>query len=483
MSSDIAIRAASLTKGFESYEQPSDRLKRSVLGLLGTLAPLPPLRRALFKRAQDCVRTFWALKGVDFEIARGETVGIIGRNGSGKSTLLQIVCGTLAPTGGEVETRGRIAALLELGSGFDVEYTGRENIYMNGQLHGLSRDQIDARLEQIIEFADIGHFIDQPVKTYSSGMFVRLAFAVIAHVDADILVIDEALAVGDAFFTQKCMRFLRRFQQTGTVLFVSHDSSAVRSLCSRVIWLDRGVIRETGEARHVCTSYFEAFYRQQQGEATSWASAEDLGESGSDIKAPAGLTRQPAQAQTADQRQRFIENAATPGVTLTALDVDPHSLPTQRDTPLIESVELISEQGSPVSWVVGGERVLLRIRAKRPESGSLPVFAFFVKDRLGQPLFGDDTSLTSTGDNAALREAPALEAEFVFDMPILPPGDYAFTALVLTEAAHVAGTIAVQDCVHDALIVKSESTSVTTGLVGAPMSNIALFVRDEVEQA
>ncbi|MDR6423181.1 lipopolysaccharide transport system ATP-binding protein [Paraburkholderia phenoliruptrix] len=478
MSSDIAIRAVSLTKGFESYEQPSHRLKRSILGLLGSLAPLPSLRRALFKRAEDCVRTFWALRGVDFEIARGETVGIIGRNGSGKSTLLQIICGTLAPTGGEVETRGRIAALLELGSGFDVEYTGRENIYMNGQLHGLSRDQIDARLERIVEFADIGHFIDQPVKTYSSGMFVRLAFAVIAHVDADILVIDEALAVGDAFFTQKCMRFLRRFQQTGTVLFVSHDSSAVRSLCSRVIWLDRGAIRETGEARHVCTSYFEAFYRQQQGEAVSWASSEDLGENNSEVETPLRVV-EPVQAQTADQRQEFIDTGK-PAASLRALEVDPHNLPAQRDEPLIESVQLLNEQGSPVSWVVGGERVVLRIHAKRPQSDASPVFAFFVKDRLGQPLFGDDTSLTSVNDDVALPSARTFDAEFVFNMPILPPGDYAFTALVVEQGDAAA---AVRDCWHDALIVKSESTSVSTGLVGVPMSNVALFVRDAVEQA
>lgn len=479
MSSDIAIRAASVTKGFESYEKPSDRLTRSLFGLLGAIAPVPSLRRALSKRAQQCVRTFWALKGVDFEIARGETVGIIGRNGSGKSTLLQIICGTLAPTGGEVKTVGRIAALLELGSGFDVEYTGRENIYMNGQLHGLNREQIEARLEQIINFADIGQFIDQPVKTYSSGMFVRLAFAVIAHVDADVLVIDEALSVGDAFFTQKCMRFLRRFQQTGTVLFVSHDSSAVRSLCKRVIWLERGEIREAGEAKNVCTSYFEAFYRQQQGEGMSWASSEDLGETATEIKLPTGAALRRSE-RTADQRQRFIERADAVTSALPAFYLDPHSLVTQREHLLIELVQMTNEQGSSVSWVVGGERVLLRIRARRLECGSTPVFAFFVKDRLGQPLFGDDTSLTRSHEEDTLAATNTVEAEFLFDMPILPPGDYALTALVATGAGD---TPTVLDWLHDALIVKSESSSVTTGLVGLPMSNVALFVRDAVEEA
>lgn len=481
MSSDVVIRAASLTKGFESYAKPADRLKRSVFGLLGAFAPIPSLRRTLFRRAQNCVRTFWALKGVDFEITRGETVGIIGRNGSGKSTLLQIICGTLAQTGGEVVTHGRVAALLELGSGFDVEYTGRENIYMNGQLHGLSRETIDSRLEQIIAFADIGQFIDQPVKTYSSGMFVRLAFAVIAHVDADVLVIDEALSVGDAFFTQKCMRFLRRFQQTGTVLFVSHDSSAVRGLCKRVIWLDRGEIRESGDAKNVCTSYFEAFYRQQQGEGISSASQPETDEP-DHVSRSAVQSLPSPQAQTADQRQRYMEQEGNRATTIPMLSVDPHNLATYRSNPLIERVQLVNEQGSPVTWIVGGERVLLRIRARRPEPGSKPVFAFFVKDRLGQPLFGDNSLLAKSHADPAILPSAAttdfVEAEFLFDMPILPPGDYAFTALIATGSGD---TSVVLDSLHDSLIIKSEAANMATGLVGLPMTKVALFVRETVE--
>lgn len=475
MSSDIAIRATSLSKGFESYEKPSHRLARTLFGLLSNAAPLSSARLMFARRAEACVRTFWALKGVDFQIARGETVGIIGRNGSGKSTLLQIICGTLAPTGGEVHTNGRIAALLELGSGFDVEYTGRENIYMNGQLHGLSREQIDARLDAIIAFADIGQFIDQPVKTYSSGMFVRLAFAVIAHVDADILVIDEALSVGDAFFTQKCMRFLRRFQQTGTVLFVSHDSSAVRGLCKRVIWLDRGVIRDSGDAKDVCTSYFEAFYRQQQGDGASLSDSDE----GSDSVAKAALhATMRTNSQTSDQRQRFPKEYCS---TAHAAEfyVDPHDLATQRDHRLIETVQLTDERGSPMNWVVGGERTLLRVSVKRPPTVQSPVIAFFVKDRLGQPLFGDDTSLTRIRYTEPADTNAMLVADFLFEMPYLPPGDYAITALIATGTS---GTPVVLDCFHDALILKSESASVATGLVGQPMTNIVLYVKDAIEE-
>ena len=211
----------------------------------------------------------------------------------------------------------------------------------------------------------------------------------------------------------------------------------------------------------------------------SWASPGDLGETEPVVKtltraAPGQLT------PTADQRQRFIEHAHEVASPLPAFYVDPHSLATQRDQQLIELVQLTNEQGLPVSWVVGSERVLLRIRAKRPKSNSTLIFAFFVKDRLGQPLFGDDTSLTKSRDDDVLATTDTVEAEFLFDMPILPPGDYAFTALV---AAGVAATPAALDWLHDALIIKSESASVTTGLVGLPMNNIALFVRDAVEEA
>jgi lipopolysaccharide transport system ATP-binding protein len=168
---------------------------------------------------------------VSLEVRRGETLGIIGRNGSGKSTLLQMICGTLTPTEGSVQTHGTVAALLELGSGFNPEFTGIENVYLNALLHGLSREQTEERLEDIQAFADIGEFIHQPVRTYSSGMLVRLAFAVIAHVDASVLIVDEALSVGDAVFGQRCMRFIRRFKEAGTLLFVSHDMNAVSSLC------------------------------------------------------------------------------------------------------------------------------------------------------------------------------------------------------------------------------------------------------------
>ncbi|HJY34773.1 MAG TPA: ABC transporter ATP-binding protein, partial [Vicinamibacterales bacterium] len=190
-----------LSKVYQIYELPQHRLWQS-----------------LWRGRRRFYREFHALTHVSFDVRRGEVVGIIGRNGSGKSTLLQLICGTLTPSAGQVVARGRIAALLELGAGFNQEFTGRENVYLNGAIMGLTTAEIDARYARIVEFADIGDFLDQPLKTYSTGMVVRLAFAVIAHVDADVLVIDEALAVGDAFFVQKCMRFLRDFMKRGTIL-------------------------------------------------------------------------------------------------------------------------------------------------------------------------------------------------------------------------------------------------------------------------
>ena len=208
-SSEIAIKVENLSKQYEIYETPGDRLKQFTL---------PKLHKFFGLGQKQYFQSFWALQNISFQVKKGETVGIIGRNGSGKSTLLQIICGTLSPTSGEVSNNGRIAALLELGSGFNSEFTGRENVFLNASVLGLTSEEIKARYSNIVRFADIGNFIDQPVKTYSSGMLVRLAFAVIAHVDADILIIDEALAVGDAFFTQKCMRFLRKFMTDDSLI-------------------------------------------------------------------------------------------------------------------------------------------------------------------------------------------------------------------------------------------------------------------------
>ncbi len=239
MSNDIAIKVENLTKIYKLYNSPQDRLKES----------LHPLRK---KYHHD----FYALNDVSFEVKKGETVGIIGRNGSGKSTLLKIITGVLTPSSGSVTVNGRISALLELGAGFNPELTGIENVYFNGTLMGYSREEMDTKLDNILSFASIGDFVYQPVKTYSSGMFVRLAFAVAINVEPDLLIVDEALSVGDMRYQAKCFKQIEALKERGvTILFVSHDLVSIRSYCSAAVLMDEGSIRKIGDADDVCTTY------------------------------------------------------------------------------------------------------------------------------------------------------------------------------------------------------------------------------------
>ena len=239
MSSEPTIRILGLSKAFPIYRKPHHRLLQMVS-----------------RDKQRWYREFQALKNVDLTIARGETVGIVGRNGSGKSTLLQLICGTLMPSAGSLTVNGRIAALLELGAGFNPEFTGRENVFLNGSILGVGHAEMEAKFDGIVAFADIGEFIDQPVKTYSSGMYVRLAFAVAIHVDPEILVIDEALSVGDEAFQRKCFARIDAIRNAGaTVLFVSHAAGTVVDLCDRAILLDQGELIAEGTPKHVVGQY------------------------------------------------------------------------------------------------------------------------------------------------------------------------------------------------------------------------------------
>ncbi len=253
MSSDeMAISVSNLSKCYHIYDRSQDRLKQYIF---------PRLHRLVGRQPQNLFREFWALKDVSFEVKKGETVGIIGRNGSGKSTLLQIVCGTLTPTGGTVEANGRVAALLELGSGFNPEFTGRENAYMNGAVLGLKKEEIDARFDDIAAFADIGEFIDQPVKMYSSGMVVRLAFSVAINVDPEILIVDEALSVGDELFQRKCFSRIEAIRNNGaTILFVSHSGSTIVELCNWAMLLDAGKKLAIGSPKQIVGRYQKLLY-------------------------------------------------------------------------------------------------------------------------------------------------------------------------------------------------------------------------------
>ncbi len=439
-SNDIAIKVEQLSKAYLMYDRPTDRLKQFIFPRLQRLIDTPP--KAYFHE-------FWALRDVSFEVKKGETIGIIGRNGSGKSTLLQLICGTLTPTGGSVQINGRVAALLELGSGFNPEFTGRENVYLNGTVLGLSTEEINARFNDIAAFADIGDFIEQPIKTYSSGMLVRLAFAVIAHVDADILVIDEALAVGDAIFTQKCMRFLRRFMKTGTILFVSHDISSVTNLCRTALWLDHGSTRMFSDTIEVTKAYTQYCNQQIYGDSVKLNSLEE-GLKPLSIR-PAELSVDP------DTRVNFFEDIANSdgwktggaeilGVTITEID------------------------GKAVTTLFGGEKVVLKVQAIVHQPLVSPIIGFLVKDRLGQSLFGEHT-YTYTQHPCAVNSGDQLEAEFIFSLPLLPNGEYSMSVSIADGDPY---NNIQHHWLHNAMILTVQSPKLRYGLVGISFDSVSM---------
>ena len=442
MSSESIIEVRGMGKVYPMYDKPHHRLMQMLVG-----------------GNRRWYREFEALRDINFNVHRGETVGIVGRNGSGKSTLLQIICGTLAPSTGEVYVRGRVAALLELGAGFNPEFTGRENVYLNGSVLGLTRSEIDERFNAIAAFADIGEFIEQPVKSYSSGMAMRLAFSVMAHVDADILVIDEALAVGDAFFVQKCMRYLRAFKERGTLLFVSHDGGAVTGLCDRAIWIDQGKLQMEGAAKEVMQAYLELQIAERQGGGITRVSNGPL----SAITPPA---RQP------DPRRDLLDRST--------LRNDIRVLPFLPDLGRfgarkvhVIDVALLDESGRAISVIVGGERITLEITSIAEQDVENVIVGFYLKDRLGQLLFGDNTFLSYSHQSGyPLKAKESFRAHFTFDMPRLQMGNYFITAGIAegTQENHM-----IQHWLHEALVLESHAhPSSPAGLIGLPMLDIKL---------
>ncbi len=354
MSSNLSIRMNELGKCYEVYSRPSDRLRQMVL---------PRLNEWLGRPAHDYCQRFWALKGVSLNVQRGETVGIVGRNGSGKSTLLQLVCGTLMPSVGEVETHGRIGALLELGSGFNPDFTGVENVFLNAAVLGLTREQTAARIEAIAEFAGIGEFIHQPVKTYSSGMMIRLAFAVQAQTEPDILIVDEALAVGDARFQAKCFERLRQLKANGTsILLVTHSSEQIVTHCDRAVLMEDGHMLEIGEPKGVVNRYLDLLF-------------------GSDSRRQAELPMASVNAVEAGAGDLFQ----------TRPNANPHEYRWGDGIVEITDFILETDQGSYPSAVESGEALRLSFTVEVLEPIEAPIFGITIKTREGITLYGSNT--------------------------------------------------------------------------------------------
>lgn len=383
MAEETSISLRNISKVYRQYSQPVDRLKEILL-------PHKP-------RAEE----FWALRDINLDIPRGETVGVIGRNGSGKSTLLQVIAGTLTPTAGHLQVNGRVSALLELGSGFNPEFTGRQNVFFNGRILGLSQDEIESRFDEIAAFADIGGFIDQPVKTYSSGMFVRLAFAVAVNVDPTILIVDEALAVGDIYFQQKCFEKIRQLKESGnTLLFVSHDASAIYKLCSRAILLEHGQLTLDSRPRQVIDLY----------EAKMWQVLDQDPES-LDVNLIYGTDRPTGNLDAEDVLDGMPEEVE---------EVQLH-----RPDVTIQSVMLLDVDGQSIETPVIDQPVRLGVKLQFHRDFEDPHVGFKIRDRTGLDLFAINTQ----GMHQTLGSVVAGESlEVTFDFCLhLIEGEYTVT--------------------------------------------------------
>jgi lipopolysaccharide transport system ATP-binding protein len=397
MSSEIAIKVENLSKCYEIYEQPGDRLKQFVLPRMQQLIGRPP---------SHFYSEFWALKNVSFDVKKGETVGIVGRNGSGKSTLLQIITGTLAQTTGSVTTNGRIAALLELGSGFNPDFTGRENVYLNGALLGFSKAQIDEKFDAIAAFADIGQFIDQLVKTYSSGMVVRLAFAVQSQVEPDILVVDEAISVGDAKFQAKCFERLRQLKENGTsILLVTHSSEQIVTHCSKAILLNNGVQLETGEPKHVVNRYMDLLF----GKGNPTIQTESI----EHLKVPA--TRFTAISNQLSQLEDcFAKHHG----------YNPYEYRWGDGAATIIDYYLSAADDTYPSAISTGQRVTLAVSIKFHRDFYRPILGITIKTKEGVTVYGVNSETLSCDDFLKLgRNGSVVQAKIEFTCR-LGPGDY-----------------------------------------------------------
>ncbi len=376
MSEDITISLKNVSKCFQRYAHPVDKLKEILLP------------------GESRTSQFWALQDVNLEIEKGQTVGIVGRNGSGKSTLLQIIAGTLTPTTGEVVVRGRVSALLELGSGFNPEFTGRQNVFFNARLLGLTQQEIEDKFDEIAAFADIGDFIKQPVKTYSSGMFVRLAFAVAVNVEPEILIVDEALAVGDIVFQHRCMRRMRSMMDSGvTTLFVSHDSGAIKTLCNSAVMIDAGKIYQKGTPNDVIIKYMKLVTETELGLITPDKVDDNVSQTSSEPSAIA-----------IKSTRRGSRKA------------------------LIEDVRLFNYCGeeaekSPVFGFNEQVKLLIEVQVYQQLQGC--IIGFFVCDKNGNELIGSNT-IEENQPIKKLSPGTKLQVEFTFKLP-LRPSSYSLT--------------------------------------------------------
>ncbi|WP_068816033.1 ABC transporter ATP-binding protein [Phormidesmis priestleyi] len=427
---EAVISLKNVSKSFKRYSHPVDRLKEILL---------PGKTQA---------EGFWALKNVSLEVFQGETLGIIGQNGSGKSTLLQIIAGTLQPTLGEVAVRGRVSALLELGSGFNPEFTGRQNVFFNGRILGLSHAEIEARFDDIAAFAEIGDFIDQPVKTYSSGMFVRLAFAVAVHVDPEVLIVDEALAVGDGIFVHRCMAKIKDFQDSGgTILFVSHDVGAVARLCSRGVWINSGSLVSTGEPPEISRRYQAWMYEQINAHHRAEVDAHHL-------------PYAPLIHQKQQEAERQNQSRANPFMRRAYLAF---SQAKRFGTGRAEIVDfkILDSTGAEAGFLCPGEWVKIVVRILAHDQIQMPLIGVSIYDRLRTAITGFN-NYQYRYELPELTSGSHLDVEFCTKWPDILGGSYVLEPAIAdgTQDSHE-----MLDWLQLLLTVESSATNLTFGMI------------------
>jgi lipopolysaccharide transport system ATP-binding protein len=467
MSSEMT-KVENLSKCYQIYEKPQDRLKQSIY---------PRFQRLIGVEPKDYYHEFWALQDISFEVTKGQTLGILGRNGSGKSTLLQILCGTLNPTAGAIQVNGKVAALLELGSGFNLEFTGRENVWMNASLLGLTNKQIEERLDDIFAFADIGDFVDQPVKIYSSGMVLRLAFAVIAHVNADILVIDEALAVGDVFFVQKCMRFIKDFATRNTLLFVSHDTQSVLSLCNSAIVLDSGKQVFTGRPKAAIQFYSKMQYAglqevnlfpdkdlNQDFQNGLSALDEDFDDNLSLIQRDSNGFMQQECRQDLIEKNDLLSTLVHVSTILNSGFGDGKAT--------IIEVSFVDRDGHPIKNIISYSLAHLTIKARANELITSPIIGFALINRHGLTLVSDNTYLSSLNKEPLIvQPGEIVQAIFEFQLPSFRSGDYTLHAAIAsgTQTNHHQ-----HHYIHEAAVFKATPSFTVYGECNPPLIRCSL---------
>ncbi|HLG31305.1 MAG TPA: ABC transporter ATP-binding protein [Candidatus Brocadiales bacterium] len=393
-----AIAVKNVSKKYPIYEKPLHRLQEAfVKNILG--------KRGKYHKE------FWALRDMSFDVKKGSIVGIVGQNGAGKSTLLQIIAGTMTPTTGSVEVNGRVSALLELGAGFNPEFTGRENVFMNGSILGFSESEMKNRFDEIERFADIGEFIDQPVKTYSSGMYVRLAFAVAINVDPEILIVDEALSVGDVFFQHRCMHKINQFKRDGkTILFVSHDPNAVKSLCDKAILIDKGRMLEIGTPDKVVAKYLSLV--SMRDIKTPVPSAEVLGTSARDKMTNTSplATHHYVEHNIPNIDYRYGDKRAE-----------------------IIGIAVYDAQGNKIESTAHGETILIRISAIIHEELDKPLIGFMFRNKNGVDITGTNTLLEGKPLPPA-KKGQVCTVDFITSLPLLHGGNYSISPAVANGA-------------------------------------------------